>query len=276
MRLAVTMLTSTAALTIGLLINVDEQHNDDVATEHFVFESNGNQLTATLASPPNNRAVGVAVFISGDGPINADNQDIGYWPIWEAFADAGWASLSWDKPGVGGSTGNWLDQTMGDRANTRLANNNAPDELRRSVLAANESGLNLLDANTSYDQYLGWHEQLAPAVAPYFSAISAERWRFVINNHRSDANEDLALMTDIPVLLLLGQHDKNVDVQDTEAGYRRLPSKTCLVVETYPDAGHSLTDSNGLLLAAIFAPRNIFAAALLLDLRNFAAAHDNC
>lgn len=137
-----------------------------------MFESNGNQLTATLALPPNDKAVGMAVFISGDGPIDADNQDIGYWPIWEAFADAGWASLSWDKPGVGGSSGNWLDQGR-YLTTTQLASNNAPDELRRSVLAANKSGPNLL-------------------------------------------------------------------------------------------------------IAAIFVPRNIFAAGLLLDLRNFAAAHGNC
>ncbi|MGW9206683.1 alpha/beta hydrolase family protein [Embleya sp. NPDC055664] len=34
----------------------------------------------------------------------------------EAYARAGYATLSWNKPGVAGSPGNWLDQSMEDRA----------------------------------------------------------------------------------------------------------------------------------------------------------------
>jgi pimeloyl-ACP methyl ester carboxylesterase len=40
---------------------------------------------------------------------------------WEAFARRGIASLSWDKPGLGDSTGDWTAQTMEDRAQEGLA-----------------------------------------------------------------------------------------------------------------------------------------------------------
>jgi uncharacterized protein len=40
---------------------------------------------------------------------------------WEAFARRGIASLSWDKPGVGKSTGDWIAQSMEDRVHEGLA-----------------------------------------------------------------------------------------------------------------------------------------------------------
>jgi hypothetical protein len=40
---------------------------------------------------------------------------------WEAFARRGIASLSWDKPGIGNSTGDWTAQSMEDRAHEGLA-----------------------------------------------------------------------------------------------------------------------------------------------------------
>ncbi len=41
--------------------------------------------------------------------------------FFEEFTKAGWCVLSWDKPGVGGSAGDWLAQSMSDRANEALA-----------------------------------------------------------------------------------------------------------------------------------------------------------
>ncbi|VCU61916.1 hypothetical protein EPIB2_993 [Tritonibacter mobilis] len=37
------------------------------------------------------------------------------------MADASIGVLFWDKAGVGASTGNWLNQSMEDRANEALA-----------------------------------------------------------------------------------------------------------------------------------------------------------
>ncbi|WP_454198907.1 alpha/beta hydrolase family protein [Nocardia sp. Marseille-Q1738] len=78
-------------------------------------------LHGVLAWPETReKPVGVVVFVHGDGPVDATH-DTFYRPLWEAFARAGFASLSWNKPGIGGAPGNWLDQTMHDRADETLA-----------------------------------------------------------------------------------------------------------------------------------------------------------
>lgn len=79
-------------------------------------------LTGILALPQKSGGPsGLIVFVHGDGPTNASYDDA-YRPLWEAFAEEGYASLSLDKRGVGGSAGNWLDQSMEDRAqDTRYA-----------------------------------------------------------------------------------------------------------------------------------------------------------
>jgi dienelactone hydrolase len=74
------------------------------------------KLTGILALPKSYQGrLGLVLFIHGDGPVNASHDD-GYKPLWEKLASAGYASLSLNKRGIGGSQGNWLDQSMEDRA----------------------------------------------------------------------------------------------------------------------------------------------------------------
>lgn len=57
---------------------------------------------------------GVIIFVHGDGATAYDAE--GFYPlIWNRLRSRGFAIFSWDKPGVGASTGNWLNQTMADR-----------------------------------------------------------------------------------------------------------------------------------------------------------------
>ncbi|GAA3856189.1 CocE/NonD family hydrolase [Saccharothrix violaceirubra] len=72
-------------------------------------------LRGVLAKPPGDGPFGLVVFVHGDGPIDATH-DGHYRPLWEEFGRAGYASLSWDKPGVADAPGNWLHQSMRDRA----------------------------------------------------------------------------------------------------------------------------------------------------------------
>lgn len=73
-------------------------------------------MTGVLAMPKDRTGpVGVVVFVHGDGPTNATYDDA-YKPLWEAFADEGYASLSLNKRGIGDSEGSWLEQSMEDRA----------------------------------------------------------------------------------------------------------------------------------------------------------------
>ncbi|MFD0385592.1 alpha/beta hydrolase family protein [Streptomyces stramineus] len=81
----------------------------------------GHTLNGLLATPKGDRKPhGLVVYVHGDGPVDATHDD-GYRPMWEANAAAGYASLSWDKPGVAGAPGDWLAQSMDDRADEAAA-----------------------------------------------------------------------------------------------------------------------------------------------------------
>ena len=100
-------------LALGWVIFVNDFR---FVTEPVTVTAGGNRLTGTLVLPQHAPVKpGVVVFVHGDGPANA-SRDEGYYGIWEAMAQQGYAVLSFDKPGVGGSGGNWLHQTMADRA----------------------------------------------------------------------------------------------------------------------------------------------------------------
>jgi hypothetical protein len=76
----------------------------------FVADSAGITLQGTVRSPDSPR--GVAVLVSGSGPIDR-NSDHRRLPLGvmrlvaEALTDGGWASVRYDKRGVGASTGDY-------------------------------------------------------------------------------------------------------------------------------------------------------------------------
>ena len=85
------------------------------------FENQGTQLTGVFRSPqgqPDGDGPHPAVaFVDGSGPAERDGWD----DEAEVLAGAGFASLAWDKPGCGGSGGDWRDQSLQDRAGEALA-----------------------------------------------------------------------------------------------------------------------------------------------------------
>ncbi|WP_120512621.1 alpha/beta hydrolase family protein [Photobacterium salinisoli] len=83
--------------------------------ENIVFQSGEHQLSGVYL-PPTGSKTGKAVllFVHGDGEMPHDAY--GYYPLlWDQLRAEGYAIMSWDKPGVGQSTGNWLEQSMADR-----------------------------------------------------------------------------------------------------------------------------------------------------------------
>ncbi|MGB3484382.1 MAG: CocE/NonD family hydrolase [Mycobacterium sp.] len=294
------------------------------------IEGGANPLHAVLALPEHNGPFGLVVFIHGDGPIDATH-DTFYRPIWESLARAGFASLSWDKPGVAGAPGNWLDQSMDDRAAeaaTAIAWARRQPEIdsrRIGLWGASQAGW-VLPKIADHDPLIRFIIAVSPAInwlrqgdynsraqqaadgtpeaeieaqrrqseltlqylrrgagfdeasaAGAATGFTRERWRFVSLNYQSDAGADLQRVH-VPVLLLLGGQDLNVDVADTESGYRaNLPDPELLEVLHLPGATHSmvpavLEEHEALLtLVAIAAPRRVYAAGVLDAIREFAA-----
>ncbi|MEV0900692.1 CocE/NonD family hydrolase [Actinoplanes sp. NPDC049802] len=100
------------ALSIGTLMVVGNTYR--FAERRVTVPVPGGTLEAVVAHPEG-AARGLVVFVHGDGPVDATQDGLDR-PWFEAAADAGFTTLSWSKPGVDGSTGNWLRQDMQERA----------------------------------------------------------------------------------------------------------------------------------------------------------------
>ncbi|MGV9558557.1 alpha/beta hydrolase family protein [Streptomyces sp. NPDC003401] len=302
------------------------QNSYALREERVVLTHDGHRLEGVLARPRAGRGpYGLVVFVHGDGPVDATH-DTYYRPLWESFARAGYASLSFSKPGVAGSEGDWLRQSMDDRAEETLAavawargrsdvdgrriglwgasqagwvlpkvaardrgirfviavspavnwlrqgRYNLLAELRAEgaderriakALRRRETTLALLRRRASFEEYR--------AAVGDDEAMSRARWGFVSRNHTADAVGDLRAARGTPVLLVLGGHDVNVDVAETESVYRGLLPAGTLRVARYPDATHSLVDhrveGSGLRLTAtaVLAPRKLYVSGFLAD-----------
>lgn len=73
------------------------------------------RLEGTLIVPHGVVSPPVVLLVHGDGAQDRWS-DGGYLPLVRYLVSQGIAVFSWDKPGVGASQGNWLAQTMDDRA----------------------------------------------------------------------------------------------------------------------------------------------------------------
>ncbi|MGW7356185.1 alpha/beta hydrolase family protein [Streptomyces sp. NPDC054802] len=121
LRIAVWLLVTVLVVATGLVGVVLWQHSYDMHEQRVSIRHGDHILNGVLATPKDGRKRhGLVVYVHGDGPVDAAHDD-GYKPMWEANAKAGYASLSWDKPGVAGAPGDWLDQSMDDRANEAAA-----------------------------------------------------------------------------------------------------------------------------------------------------------
>nr|WP_311137595.1 CocE/NonD family hydrolase [Streptomyces sp. I6] len=120
-RLVVWALVGALLAATGLGGVVVWQHTYALREEKVSLRHHGKLLDGVLARPERGEGpFGLVVFVHGDGPTDATHETF-YRPMWESFARAGYASLSFSKPGVAGSEGHWLDQSMADRADETLA-----------------------------------------------------------------------------------------------------------------------------------------------------------
>lgn len=71
-------------------------------------------LPKNIDSPP------IALIVHGDGAQDRLSSST-YLPLINSLLDDGIGVFTWDKPGIGQSTGNWLNQTMNDRSDELLA-----------------------------------------------------------------------------------------------------------------------------------------------------------
>lgn len=240
-------------------------------------------LPAGVSSPP------VALLVHGDGAQDRWS-DGGYLPLVNHLVSQGIAVFSWDKPGVGESTGNWLAQTMDDRALEaafilqQLRQQPALAHSRLGFVGFSQAGwvvpqasqLAQADFAVLVGPAINWRNQgayylrqrlqlagqpaneITRAVANDTAAFDAHytqettsrpcaavctRNDFERRNALADARVAIGSMQ-TPVMVLMGQDDRNVDSKETLAVWRaRLPVKTPHCLRLIPAATHGLLNS---------------------------------
>ncbi len=328
MRIVAAVLVLLAAGVVAVLAGNDYRLTETRTTVPVP----GGSLDAVLAGPAGGTARGLVVMIHGDGPVEATHDGL-YRPWFEAAADAGFVTLSWSKPGVGASTGDWLAQSMADRAAEASAvidwARGRPDVPTGPVVlwGASQAGWVLPEVAARRDDIaavvavspaVNWLRQgrfnllaeldhagagaaerdravavsdrtrrLLAEGASYRTYVdtagdpqpmSAGRWAFVLRNHTADATAGLRAMgrRGVPVLLMLGEHDRNVDIAETEAAYRQALGPAVRV--EHFDAAHSMAapvmeDSRVAgFVTALFRPRALLADGVLGTYRAYLEA----
>ena len=82
--------------------------------KRVTFQNAENTISGHYLLPNNGKPKAIILFVHGDGPLKYDAH--GYYPlIWRRLLEQGFAIFSWDKPGLGKSTGDWLTQSMQQR-----------------------------------------------------------------------------------------------------------------------------------------------------------------
>lgn len=92
---------------------VDRSHRE------LAFDWRGLTLAGTLHLPSSPSPHPAVLMLQGSGP--ADRDSGGYFPpIRDSFLSRGIATYSFDKPGIGGSSGDWRHYALADRADQAL------------------------------------------------------------------------------------------------------------------------------------------------------------
>jgi alpha-beta hydrolase superfamily lysophospholipase len=100
-------------LIAALVIMLDSAPYENIEYDFTTGNSNRSGALIMPTNTPSPR--GLMIFVHGDGAMGRSAFGY-YYPLWQRLAKAGIASYSWDKAGVGGSEGNWLEQNMQIRA----------------------------------------------------------------------------------------------------------------------------------------------------------------
>ena len=127
-------------LIVGVVFSCLDD-SPQVNEKKISFPSGYLNISGSLITPTNLPGpYPVVVLVHGDGAMPYDAY--GYYnPLWTEFAKRGIATLSWDKPGVGGSSGNWLGHSMEERAEIVR---NAISYLRRQNAVIDQQHIGLM------------------------------------------------------------------------------------------------------------------------------------
>ncbi|WNS46819.1 CocE/NonD family hydrolase [Paenibacillus sp. MMS20-IR301] len=161
---------------------------------------------------------------------------------------------------------NWQQQGAYNTRQQMMKDGYTAEEIAQRITYEQQVN-ELLQRGADYAQYT---EMTDPG-----ERMSAERWSFVRRNFLADAAGELHNFK-TPVLLLLGEEDVNVDVEQTEQVYRgKIRPASLLTVQRFPDTEHSMlpvrTADSPLraFMISLFAPRRITVDGYMSAIESF-------
>lgn len=107
----------TVILLYFFFLGSQDFDTTNIKQKEITITSQGDALSATIFLPKKAvlKNTPIAIFIHGDGPQNRTSNS-GYLPLIHHLLSQGIAVLTWDKKGIENSKGNWLNQSITDRA----------------------------------------------------------------------------------------------------------------------------------------------------------------
>src|SRR5262245_20683734 len=97
-------------LALGTVVRAEELPKPAFAQKEVSFPSGGNTLKGVLVLPKTRGPYPAVAFVHGSGPLDRNDWTL-HPALREHLARHGIASLCWDKPGVGASSGDWTRQS---------------------------------------------------------------------------------------------------------------------------------------------------------------------
>ncbi len=163
------------------------------------------------------------------------------------FSQAGWVvpAVARNNDDIGfvigvGFAMNWMDQGWYLTRKRMEENGDASDEIEKAY-HQHLAEFEFLKTNPSYSQYqerYRYTKNLKPEDHDHL--MSEDRFVFVKKNYLSNATDDYQGIKQ-PILILLGEKDLNVNIQNTQNSLRRIFStQTNLTVHIIPEATHGL------------------------------------
>ena len=187
-------------------------------------DSGGVRLAGSLWRPATDPVAGVLMY-PGSGPSDRDN-DVLFPPIREHLLRAGIAVCSFDKRGVGGSAGSWLDAGIVEQADDLLAElavfqSETPRDLPLGLFGHSQGGWVVVEAAARGFPVAFVITNSGPGVSP------ARQERYSLANKLPEGREEEALAAYDAVVAVMSECPALADgVKQLDAAsvsYRKLP-----------------------------------------------------
>ncbi len=236
--------------------------------EEISIADGENTLSGSLLLPKGEEPFPTILFIHGDGPQDRFANE-GYAVLINNFLENGIAVFSWDKPGVGKSTGNWLHQSMKMRAeeaitvmrhikNRKEVKNNSVGFIgfsqagwvlpEMAKMTNDMAYMILVGGAINWMEQKGCFENNQQEILKIIPAepISTDRALFINLNKTADAKEGIAQIK-TPFLGVFGEDDLNVNSANSIKVYRQIFKETAhqdYEITMVPKATHVLLNSD--------------------------------